>query len=255
MSDPTRWLDDPDAPDELKRALRRASRAAGLDRVTRDRVGVRVGRLAALPLSAFTWLSLKSAAALGLASGATVAGTLAVVEHYRPAPRHDGSAVSPTRAPTRLSRTTPAVGSAAPGRETMTPAAPERSAEPPAPIAPALPTLNPPAELPRSGHPPLAAPSPSSANGLAEESALLEQARRTLDASPARALALVHEHATRFKTGQLTAERSLLEVDALYRLGRRTEARTLAEPLLAQGGGDLYVGRVRRLLEKIDGAR
>jgi hypothetical protein len=249
MSDPTRWLDDPDAPDELKQALRGATRAGGLDRTTRDRVGVRVGRLAALPLSAVTWLSLKSAAALGLAGGATVAGTLAVVEHYRPATQH----VAVTASPVRSTPSTPrAVRAPA---ELAAPAVPAPSAEPAPPIAPASPTLNPPAELPRGGPPPLAAPSTSSSGGLAEESALLEQARRALDGSPSRTLALVHEHAMRFRTGQLAAERSLLEVDALYRLGRRAEARALAERLLAAGGGDLYVGRVERLLQKIDGGR
>jgi hypothetical protein len=249
MNDPTRWLDDPEAPDELKRALRGAARAEGLEHATRERVGLRVGRLAAVPFSALTWLSLKSAAALGLAGGATVAGTLAVVEHYRPVPEHVASAGSPERArigarqsaPVRLDDTSPVV--------------PAPSAEPAPPLAPATPTLNPPAELPHGGPPPLPTPSTSSAGGLAEESSLLEQARRALDTSPSRTLSLVREHAVRFRTGQLAAERSLLEVDALYRLGRRTEARVLAERLLTQGGGELYVGRVRRLLEKIDGVR
>jgi hypothetical protein len=71
MSDPKRWLDDPEASDELKGVLRGASRTANLDRATRARVGVRLGRLGAVPLSAITWLSLKSAAALGLAGSRT----------------------------------------------------------------------------------------------------------------------------------------------------------------------------------------
>jgi hypothetical protein len=84
------------------------------------------------------------------------------------------------------------------------------------------------------------------------ESALLEQARRALASAPNAALALVAEHATRFPNGQLAAERRLIEVDALYRAGRRTEARALAQKLVARGGDDLYVGRVERLLQKID---
>jgi len=248
MSDPLRWLDDPEASDELKRALRGAPRAAGLDHVTRERVGVRVGRLAALPFSAITWLSLKSAAALGLAGGATVAGTLAVVEHYRPLPAH----VAVTAAPAHTANAPRRAPSMSEPATTNSTAAP--SAEPPA-QAPAVPTLNPPAELPRSSQSPLPTPSTTSSGGLAEESTLLEQARRALDATPARTLTLVREHAKRFPTGQLGAERNLLEVDALYRLGRHAEARALAERLLARGGGDLYVERVRRLLQKIDGGR
>lgn len=242
MSDPKRWLDDPEASDELKGALRGAARAGSLDRATRARVGVRLGRLGAVPLSAITWLSLKSAAALGLAGGATVAGTLAVVEHYR-APREvvpvPAAPVHPTAQKQRAPEATkPAEELAAPPSE-------------PLPTA-AAPTLNPPSELP---HTPRAAtpPSPSSASGLAAESALLEQARRSLDSAPARALSLAGEHAQTFPSGQLAAERRLIEIDALYRVGRRTEARARAEQLLARGGDDLYVGRVRRLLQKING--
>lgn len=242
MSDPKRWLDDPEASDELKSALRGASRTASLDRSTRARVGVRLGRLGAVPLSAVTWLSLKSAAALGLAGGATVAGALAVVEHYQP-PR---DVVAAPAAPAHPTVQKPrASGATKPRAELATPTTE------PLPTA-AAPTLNPPSDLPRAPRP-SPPPSAASSGGLAAESALLEQARRALDGAPTRALSLVQEHAQSFPNGQLAAERRLIEIDALYRVGRRTEARARAERLLAQGGDDLYVGRVRRLLQKMGG--
>jgi len=245
MSDPKRWLDDPEASDELKGVLRFASRTASLDRATRARVGVRLGRLGAVPLSAITWLSSKSAAALGLAGGATVAGTLAVVEHYR-APRELAPAPAAPASPRAPKQRAP--GAKKPAPELAVP--PTESPELP-PTAGA-PTLNPPADLPRAPRP-VPPPSASSAGGLAAESALLEQARRSLDSAPERALSLVGEHARTFPSGQLAAERRLIEIDALYRVGRRAEARARAERLLAQGGDDLYVGRVRRLLQKMNG--
>jgi hypothetical protein len=95
-------------------------------------------------------------------------------------------------------------------------------------------------------------PKASAAGGLAEESRLLESARRSLDGSPAEALARVREHESRFPRGKLASERNLLELEALYRLGRHGEARGLAQRLLAQGGDDLYTSRIRRLLSKIE---
>jgi hypothetical protein len=239
MTEPRRWLDDPEASDELKHALDTARRSRSLDRATRARVGTRLGRLGVVPLSALTWLSIKSAAALGLAGGATVAGAMVAVERYQVS--HAVLSVEPVSAP--------AADRASRSAHVKSPAAAPPASQLPTPEA--TPTLNPPAELPRSERPrgPVAS---ATSGGLAEESALLEQARRALDSAPSAALTSVREHARRFPNGQLAAERGLIEVDALYRVGRRAEARALAERLLAQGGGDLYVGRVRRLLQKID---
>ncbi|HEX5100952.1 MAG TPA: hypothetical protein VFV94_15685, partial [Polyangiaceae bacterium] len=156
-----------------------------------------------------------------------------------PAPAAPGSPRAPKQSAPAAG--TPATELAAPPMES-----------PELPPTAGAPTLNPPADLPRALRP-AAPPSASSAGGLAAESTLLEQARRSLDSAPERALALVGEHARTFPSGQLAAERRLIEIDALYRVGRRTEARARAERLLAQGGDDLYVGRVRRLLQKMSG--
>ena len=87
--------------------------------------------------------------------------------------------------------------------------------EPPPPPAPA-PEVAPPIVVP-----PAAAPSP-----IAVEQALLGQAVRMLrDGHDARtALALLSEHAERFPKGALSAEETMLRIEALLALGQRDEA-------------------------------
>jgi hypothetical protein len=64
--------------------------------------------------------------------------------------------------------------------------------------------------------------------------------------APAAALARALDHARRFPRGQLTAERTLIQIEALHRLNRDAEARVLARSLVA--GSGLYAERVRQLL-------
>ena len=80
------------------------------------------------------------------------------------------------------------------------------------------------------------------------EATLLEQARREMRGAPAVALSIAQEHAERFPRGQLAAERTLIQIEALHRLGRDTEATKLARPLLAGASRSLYEERVRKLL-------
>ena len=77
---------------------------------------------------------------------------------------------------------------------------------------------------------------------------LLEQSRREMRRAPALALQLADEHAARFPRGQLASERTLLQVEALHRLGRDAEARLVAGGLLKGKTGDVYRERVRQLL-------
>jgi hypothetical protein len=95
---------------------------------------------------------------------------------------------------------------------------------------------------------PSAAGPTSSANRLAAEAALLEEARGGLRRDPAAALQLCEQHARRFPKGQLSAERTLIQIDALHRLQRESEARGLARRLLSGAGAGLYAERVRQLL-------
>jgi hypothetical protein len=105
-----------------------------------------------------------------------------------------------------------------------------------------LPKVNPLPSLPAV---PAAAPSVGT---LSAEAALLEQARREMRGTPRVALSLAAEHAQRFPHGQLAAERTLIQIEALHRLNRDDEARALARGLLGGTGAGLYAERVHQLL-------
>jgi hypothetical protein len=86
---------------------------------------------------------------------------------------------------------------------------------------------------------------------LRAESDLLERARSVLVSDPASTLVLTREHARRFPSGQLASERIVLEIEALYRAGRVTEARRRAVAVLDSAPDGLYSSRVRRLLQQM----
>ncbi|HEX2876226.1 MAG TPA: hypothetical protein VHP33_33470 [Polyangiaceae bacterium] len=110
------------------------------------------------------------------------------------------------------------------------------------PAIPAAPEPSPP------GTPPASAVSgkPSARDTLAEEEALLEQARRALGSSPRAALGLLRQHQQRFPGGQLTAERMFLSVDALRRAGDSAGAERQAQALLKRFPSSVYAGQLRR---------
>ena len=83
---------------------------------------------------------------------------------------------------------------------------------------------------------------------LAAEARLLESARAALGTEPAQTLEIVQQHQRLYPDGQLAAERELLAVDALLRLGQRAEAVTRAAPRLRQAPDSLYARRLRQLL-------
>jgi Tfp pilus assembly protein PilF len=85
----------------------------------------------------------------------------------------------------------------------------------------------------------------SARDTLAEEEALLEQARRALTTSPGTALTLLRQHQQRFPAGQLTAERLFLSVDALRRTGDRAGADRQAQALLKRFPRSVYAGQLR----------
>lgn len=228
MSAPRRWVDDPDTDAALRELLRGAPSARPLDGVTRRRLGAKVARASALPAAAAGWLFVKSAtAALGVVLGTGALAVSTGLVEWSPRER-----VEMTSRP-------------APG------AVPVRSVSPvPAPRASSVREL---ADEPRPSAS-SASPSPvvssvtSTGGTLSAEAALLERARREMRSAPAAALTLASEHASRFPQGQLASERTLIQIDALHRLGRDAEARALAHALLAGASGGLYAERVKRLL-------
>ncbi len=251
MTEPRRWSEEDNAPPELRALLRGAHRARPLDPVVRDRTHARVARAAALPIGAAGWLSVKTAvAAFGVTCGTAFVAVL--VTAPPPAPPAARAQPAVTAASHR---------SAAPGPR-LPATASARAAEDLAPLRPSAAVSSSVAAFPRqqivapqastAESPPLASASapPEGASALTAESELLERARSALRRSPLDALRLAGEHAARFPRAQLSSERMLIQIDALHRLGRDSEAQSIAQALLAKGPDDLYAERVRKLLSE-----
>ena len=229
MNEPKRWLDDESAPPGVRELLRGSARARPLDEGAKARVGKRVARLTIVPVSLVAWLGAKSAlAALGAAAGIATMGVVTLATRTEPKAPPPDPAVEPAERPQKPKLVPP----------------PSVSVAPPEVATPVVPPPSPPS---KAAFPDIAEPP-----GLAEETAFLERARRALKTDPPFALLLVREHPRRFPRGQLGAERSLIEIEALYRSGRHAEARALAEQKLAADAGDLYSERVRALRERMD---
>lgn len=229
MSAPRRWVDDPEADEALRELLRGTAGARPIDQLTRRRLGAKVARTAALPAAAAGWLFVKSAAAaLGVVLGGGVIAVSTGVVDLSPPHRVE------TRPAASAPRTKPAVATS-----------PSPRAEPePAPIVDEPETVvNPTPSLPVVPAASAPAPAVSTAGTLAAEAALLERARRQMRAAPELALAIAAEHAPRFPRGQLASERTLIQIEALHRLGRDVEARKLG-----RGLPGLYAERVEGLL-------
>jgi hypothetical protein len=241
MMEPERLLEDAETPPELRALLRKAPRARALDAVTQARVrkqllkpfatpsGALVRSGAAAPVAAGLSALLSASAvsaAIGVAAGVVTIGALVYGE----------GAVNRLFAPPSSA----SVG--APRGALEAPALRPSASNVSLPARRAAPLAPPPIERPRETFAP-------AANGLGEESRLLERARSELQREPRRALDLAREHGRRFEAPRLAQERTLIEVDALYRLGRYPEARALAERSLAAGAGNLYEARLRRLLD------
>jgi TolA-binding protein len=121
------------------------------------------------------------------------------------------------------------------------------SAENDSPASPAETASGPAAERPRSPSASSVAPA-EARDRLAEEEALLEQARKLLAQDPARALTLLHRHQSRFPNGELTAERMYLGVDCLSRLGKQAAAKREADALVERYPNSAYARRAPLLL-------
>jgi hypothetical protein len=87
----------------------------------------------------------------------------------------------------------------------------------------------------------------ASANA-AQDAELLQQARRSVVTEPARALELIVEHQQRFPRSVLTEERQALRIEALIRIGRRSEAERELGIFEARSPRSLYLRRLRALI-------
>ena len=239
MSEPVRWREaGGGASSDVRELLRRAPRPRPMTAEQRARTAAKVAAVAALPATAGSaWLGGKVLGAKGLAILAAF-GLLGVglgVAVFALSGQHVVD-TSPT-----VTTTHP---SARPSTQPPDPLAPE-----PTPSAPLLP-----AALASTSKPTIVAPTvvPStsaSVDTLAQEAAILERARAAIGTDPAAALAACNEHQKGFPGGQLAAERELLAIDALGRLGRRADAKRRGEAFVAANPKSLYVERVRKLID------
>jgi hypothetical protein len=234
MSDPRRWLDDPDAPAELRNWLSHARPAERMTAAQFQRGARRLGVATGAAASVLFWLKGPALAALlGAMSGAVFATTVPwLLEHKAPAPAPQVPA--------------PAAVPNAPVEPNPASVTPRATSEP----------VKKPSHLPRVGARPRS-PRPEPAaiasavaaprDTLAEEAQLIEQARQALGSDPGRALGLLEQHRQKYEAGKLAMERELLSVDALRRAGRVSEARARVDALLALPHKGIYEARLKQL--------
>jgi hypothetical protein len=261
MKEPRRWLDDPATSEGLREVLGAAPAPPNMPEPAHARLSAFAAGLAsqALPAEAAA-VGAKTAASLSAASvpkviaivslmGALGSGSYLVTRWYA-----HGSQASRQ----------PDVNAVAESK------AAARDGTPPQPIAAPVLTVARAATSPLPADVPSAAarPAPDTASsgdtaargarlgsaaafddlGIADEARLLESARAALGNNPARALELASEHQRGYPSGQLAAEREVIAVDALLRLGRRQEAEERAAPRLRDAPNGLYAKRLRQLL-------
>jgi hypothetical protein len=83
---------------------------------------------------------------------------------------------------------------------------------------------------------------------LPKEARVLDRARQALGTSPAQALALTQEHATRYPRGALIEERERLAIEALVRLGRAGDARERATRFVASFPRSVHRPRIAEII-------
>jgi hypothetical protein len=265
MSEPRRWRDGAEAPDEVRELLAAGAKPRGMSPTERAAAARQAGRIAAVPVGLFAWWGAAKALAAGLAVAGVVAGAVVVAERVR-APAATPAALTTARArvaarvaprrpvepPSRIEPAPVGPVAAAPVQVGVTPrglvvARPSR----PTPVAVAAPSAPPPpaaepVAVASPAAPSVPAPAPARDESLAAEAALLVRAHRGLEVDPARSLALVDAHAG-FAHPALAEERELIAVLALQRLGRREEARARGDALVARWPSGAAAQRVRGL--------
>jgi TolA-binding protein len=221
VNDPARIRDGgSDAPPELRELFLDAKQPEPLTPAADARLAAQISALGALPAAPLgrvvPWL---------VAGGAVVVvGALALVA---------GRAPAPTAAPS------PPLTNSAPA-----PAAPD-AVQPAAPEAPAPSERKP---SPAASARPAEAAS-SSGDALAGEAKLLNQAHAAMASDPQKAHAIASEHAKRYPRGQLAAERELILVQALVKLGRAREAEARGRALRKSTPSSIYGERLDAILK------
>ena len=267
MKEPIRWLDDPETGRALLDVLRASQEAPALPEQAHAQMAMFAGGLAAQAIATkatifSSWLKLLGSF-LGIhGAGKTVAivamlgaigtGSYVGVRHYIAhmaaieAVSSQRAAAEPMPVPAAKASDELEATESLRAAEAVSPSERVKSAPYVAPVR---------SIEPRAGREegPAAIQGQSGAGSfdelsIADEARLLEKARARLTAEPAQALEVANTHERLYPTGQLSAEREFIAVDALMRLGRRTEAEQRAEPRLRQFPNGLYAKRLRKLL-------
>jgi hypothetical protein len=240
--DPRRWSDPGSgATDELRRLLASGRPTRSMTAAEEARTAARVARLATSPPS-----GAPRAPRVGPKRWLGVAGAAGVVAAVWSASTWRAHHAAPAAVP--VAAAPPAAGEPAP------PQPDERDGTRPPLVQATAPRAAP-------GVARRAAARATSAGGgddgneagddpLAREQQMLERARSVVDRDPGAALAQLALYARRFPNGQLAAEKDLLRVTALERLGRHAEARAVGDALIARSPHSIYVERVRAILRE-----
>ncbi len=203
-----------------------------------------VGRLA----SAGKSVSIASTAVKVI--GGVVVATALIVGTVRSLSKPESSTGMPS-----VSAGSPPSASSDPPEAVTTPAPLEAPAERPSPSAvkakrtpePSGVEIVPPIPTPTASAIPTPDP-PAQAEDQEPETKVLQRAHAALAANPSQALALCTEHALRYPRGTLGQEREVIAIDALVRMGRRTEAASRAERFVKSYPASAHVRRLETLI-------
>jgi len=244
MTDPRRLIDDDVT--EFEAALLRAGRGEAPPPGARNRalaaVGIASGVVAATATATTAAaatkgggffagaLALKAFGAVVLVGAVSVGGVQYVKSRRAPAPQPTVQAPAPIPAKPIVVAAPVVVA-----KPTIASPDPTVAPEPPKEVAPS----------PTSAKLEAPAPQPS----LTKELAVLDEARKALASDPTRALSLVDQHDKSFPGGALAQESTVLRIDALARLGRTSEAKSLAQTFLAAHPDSPNAPRVRKIID------
>lgn len=253
MSEPKRWLDDPEAPELVRDHLQRAlsveppafDASAGLARFESAVEGT--GGASGATASGAGALQLVVLG--GVLVGAGIAAWVALSGPTEPLPRPQ-----PPEPQMVQPETVVLVEDQEASPSTPPPVVPE---EPPAvidgeetpPVEATGPEPTTKAEIKKSS--PAAKPPPAEPpdDSVRREIEALAHARKALGADPKRALALVEAADREFKNGMFGEERAAIRVMALASLGREDEAKRRGEKFLQRYPKSNFADRVRAAID------
>lgn len=238
---------------DLEGELIRSARGDRPSRVARRRTLVAVGSASTIAALPVTTTAAVGAKAVGLAGAALAAKWATVglavgvltIGGVQQAPRFFGNAARPvaTAAPRATENPVPALENEGPAHEIIT--------DEVAPVALARPRVADRAEVRPAASPTSPAPAHIDVHPellLADEIAILDEARRSIEKDPSQTLRVLDRYAQRFPQGDLAPEALVLRIEGLVRTARLDSAEALARAYLVQNPSSPHARRIRTLL-------